>query len=407
MSRRFAVATRRAAAIAAGAAALVSAMACGGGGGGSPTAVSSPTVNNVQPIGVNLGPAGDYLNGLFTSVTICVPGSTSCQTIDGILVDSGSEGLRLLSSEVTLPLAPTADAGGNGLGNCASFADNSYTWGTIVKATVQMAGEQAPSVPIQLIGGPGIPDAPDDCSNGGTASSTLADLGARGILGIGVFREDCGPACAGSRRVPPPVYFACGNGGCSPTTVALTSQVQNPVWLFARDNNGYAVTLPAIPPPGSRGVSGSLIFGIGTASNNALGAAKVLTTDNVGNITTTINGTSVSGYFDTGSNTFSFLDASTALFPACPGADSDFLCPDTPATLTATNVGANGTSSPVTFTVANAETLFDSGNFAFNDIATSDTGDFDWGLPFFFGRTTFTAIEGQSTPAGAGPYTAY
>ena len=41
-----------------------------------------------------------YVNGLFTSVTICVPGTSSCQTLDGVLVDSGSSGLRLLASQV-------------------------------------------------------------------------------------------------------------------------------------------------------------------------------------------------------------------------------------------------------------------------------------------------------------------
>jgi hypothetical protein len=32
---------------------------------------------------------------------------------------------------------------------------------------------------------------------------------------------------------------------------------------------------------------------------------------------------------------------------------------------------------------------------------------FDWGLPFYYGRTVFTAIEGQNTSAGAGPYFAF
>jgi hypothetical protein len=31
----------------------------------------------------------------------------------------------------------------------------------------------------------------------------------------------------------------------------------------------------------------------------------------------------------------------------------------------------------------------------------------DFGLPFFFGRTVFTAFDGKSTPAGTGPFTAY
>ena len=37
----------------------------------------------------------------------------------------------------------------------------------------------------------------------------------------------------------------------------------------------------------------------------------------------------------------------------------------------------------------------------------SQPGFFDWGLPFFYGRTVFTAIEGAATPGGAGPYWAY
>jgi len=74
-------------------------LACGGGGSHKssmlPIAASS---SNVQPIVVNSGPAGNYANGLFTSVTLCVPATSNCQTIDGILVDTGSFGLRILSS---------------------------------------------------------------------------------------------------------------------------------------------------------------------------------------------------------------------------------------------------------------------------------------------------------------------
>ena len=63
------------------------------------TNVVAAPAQNVQPITVNAGPANNYANGLFTSVTICVPGSASnCQTIDGVLVDTGSSGLRILSS---------------------------------------------------------------------------------------------------------------------------------------------------------------------------------------------------------------------------------------------------------------------------------------------------------------------
>ena len=52
--------------------------------GGSST--TSGAVQNVQLIVVNSGPANTYFNGAFTTVTICPPGQSSCQTIDGMLV---------------------------------------------------------------------------------------------------------------------------------------------------------------------------------------------------------------------------------------------------------------------------------------------------------------------------------
>jgi hypothetical protein len=68
----------------------------------------------------------------------------------------------------------------------------------------------------------------------------------------------------------------------------------------------------------------------------------------------------------------------------------------------------------VSFSVTNAEQLRGS-NYAFNDLAGPMPGypsdptlpAFDWGLPFFFGRRVFTAIDGQASPAGTGPYLAF
>jgi hypothetical protein len=38
---------------------------------------------------------------------------------------------------------------------------------------------------------------------------------------------------------------------------------------------------------------------------------------------------------------------------------------------------------------------------------SSDSSGFDWGLPFFFGRSVFTAIEGRSAGGSVGPYMAF
>src|SRR5580658_3932989 len=71
----------------------------GGGGGGSTSNVQAITVT-LEPV-----PGAGYVDGAFTSVTVCVPGSTtSCQTVGGILVDTGSSGLRILSSALTISL---------------------------------------------------------------------------------------------------------------------------------------------------------------------------------------------------------------------------------------------------------------------------------------------------------------
>ncbi|MGC1493397.1 MAG: DUF3443 family protein, partial [Candidatus Acidiferrum sp.] len=69
---------------------------------------------------------------------------------------------------------------------------------------------------------------------------------------------------------------------------------------------------------------------------------------------------------------------------------------------------SNGATGTVNFSVANAGTITANINdAAVNGLAGPDSATFDWGLPFFFGRKVFTAIEGSNTPVGQGPYVAY
>jgi hypothetical protein len=375
--------------------------------GGTP-ASSSPAApaDNVQSIVVNAGPTGDYFNGAFTSVTICAPGqSAGCQTIDGVLVDTGSTGLRVLSSALTVTLPQQVGSSGAPIVECAQFLDG-FTWGPVQTADVKLAGEQASAVPIQVIDERAFPNIPASCSSTGAAEDTLDKLGANAILGIGLFRQDCGPACAFVGASNPGLYYACPATGCQPAAVSLSNQLQNPVALFSRDNNGVVIQLPAVAAGGAVSVTGSLVYGIGTQSNNGLGSAKVLAVDALGNITTIFSGQSYSSSFiDSGSNGIYFLDAGASGLPVCPDS-ADFYCPATPQSLSATNRGANGVVLPAPFNVGNADTL-DSRFSAFNEIAGPNPGGFDFGLGFFFGRSVYTAIEGQATPGGTGPYFAY
>jgi hypothetical protein len=385
----------------------------GCGGSSSSTTVPPPTgstVNNTQAIQVNLGPTNNYANGIFTNVTICVPGTSSCQTIPNVLVDTGSYGLRLLESQVTLALPQSTDSSGNVLQECISFADGSYVWGPVATADIQLAAEKASSVPIQLISSAASPAVPSSCSSsGGPNNDTVDTLGAYGILGIGPFQQDCGTACTSSSTSIPPQYYLCPSSGCTQATVSVSGQLQNPVWLFPQDNNGVMVTLPSVPDSGAPTVAGSLIFGIGTQSNNGLGSAALYTTDSNGNLSTTFNGTTYSGtYFDTGSNSINFLDSATLGIPGCPDPNSSFYCPASTVNYSAINAGVNGTTAQISFNVANADALFSSNNAAFSNLAGPNPKTFFWGLPFFFGRNVFVGIEGQMSPGGVvGPYWAF
>ena len=226
------------------------------------------------------------------------------------------------------------------------------------------------------------------------------------MLGVGLFRQDCGPGCVGIGASNPGLYYSCPSSGCQTIAQPLARQLQNPVWLFPTDNNGVVIQLPSVAAGGAVTSTGMMAFGIGTQSDNALGSAKVLTVDASGNLSTTYGGQTYSGsYLDSGTNGIYFLDSRTTGLPICT-VNTDFYCPTTTQAQSATFRGVNATTIPVTFNVGNADAL--NGRFnAFSEVAGPNPGAFAWGLSFFFGRTIYTAIEGQATPGGVGPYFAF
>lgn len=396
-------------------AALVSSMISGCSSGGSSSSSGGPTPNQ-QAITVNTGPALSAgtlaVNSAFTSVTICVPGSTSqCQTIDGVLVDTGSSGLRVLSSALTLSLPQQKDPSGNPIAECTLFVSNEI-WGPVATADIAIAGEKAGSQSIQVIGGGSgiLATPPASCSNQGPVDDTLASLGANGILGVGNFMQDCGPACAPGTPSNPGFYYTC-SASCTVTTLALASQVSNPVVSFAKDNNGVIIELPSATGP-QASLAGSLIFGIGTESKNGLGGATVYALNpNDGNFNTIFQGVTYTdaAFLDAGSNAIYFLDSNTTGLPLCTGNISFWYCPASTQSFTATNQAyPAGATTTFNFSVGNGQTLTSNQNDGVAPgVAGPNPGTFDWGLPFFYGRSVYVAIEGKSTPGGTGPYVAY
>ena len=360
--------------------------------------------NNIVPIVVNGGPVNNGFNEPFVSVTVCVPATGTCQTIDGIVVDTGSSGLRIASSALRIALPQQNTGTGLAVAECLPFLD-SVTWGPVVTADVKMAGEQASAIPIQVIGTDRFP-IPSSCSSQGAPEETPDDLAANGILGIGQFGPDCGSDCTIVGASNPGLYYACPPAtGCQITTQPVANQVVNPVTRFASDNNGEVIQLPSVPVGGLSSLTGALIFGIGTESNNGLGSARVFTVDASGNMRTTFNGQSYPAFIDSGSNAIFFLDTPTTGLPPCQ-MSTGFYCPPTLRPFSATTVGNNGASAVVSFNAGNIDAI--NATFSVVSEATgSNPGSFDWGLPFFYGRAVYIAIAGRSTPGGNGPYWAY
>ncbi|HUA14015.1 MAG TPA: DUF3443 family protein [Verrucomicrobiae bacterium] len=389
------------------------------------TVLPSGAGPNVAIVNVDGGPVPTqiYPNGAFTSVTICNPesssGATACQVVDGVLIDTGSYGLRILQAQIPRLNLPTLiDPYGNVLENCDSLADGSYLWGPVSLGDVYIAGDVGASVPIQVISSTNAV-VPDGCSNGGTTElNTPQLLGANGILGIGPEPTDCTVAgvnyCDGSTQaVPPNLYYSCPSVGCmmtdSPVTVAAVQQVSNPASLFrinnlsgvSNENTGIVVQLPGVSGSAPSAM-GTLTFVSTTELNNQLGNATVFTLDSNDHFTTIFNSqTLTNSFIDSGSNALYFPDSLTVCADK-----TQFFCPSSLTSYSAVAQGATQGQNTVNFSVDNADSLLSTSptSAAFSTLAgpegtyNSCSGGniscvFDWGLPFFYGRTVFSHTD--------------
>ncbi|QVN17308.1 DUF3443 domain-containing protein [Burkholderia pyrrocinia] len=378
-----------------------------GGGSGSGSGGSGSNTANTAVITVGTGVA-NVINIPTVSVTICAPGTSNCQVVNNVLVDTASYGLRLVGSAVSgvLGSLPQVTSGGAPVAECGKFV-SSYTWGSVRTVDLSMGTEQASSLPVQIIGDLGTTNVPSSCTNGGASANSASALGANGILGIGPAPNDCGTTCATSTSSSSNNYYACpnGNASCAVALVPVAQQVANPVHRFATDNNGVIVQMPAISSSGQASATGQLIFGIGTQSNNALGASTVMTSTTTGDVSASFLGSTVTAFFDTGSNAYFFNDSSQTVCSR----NTQFYCPSSTTTYTATLTGQNSASGTVSMPVANADTLFaNASTFAFNDIAGpfGSAGWLDIGIPHFYGKTIYFGMDKRSS-GGAAPFVAF
>ena len=406
--------------------------ACIGGSNGTATNTvpPTPTVNTLAvvvdagpTVGVPPAPVG-AVNRPYVTVKVCQPGGTTCADIDHVLLDTGSWGLRLVRSVLTaggVTLTPAAGAAaGEIMEECATFSGGA-TWGPVALADVTLAGEVAAKLPVQVMDDTNTnAPPPASCGANGSVHNDVPTVLANGILGVGVFAQDCGAACVSPAPAANSNYYGCTAAGvCTAENVALTAQVTNPVAAFAADNNGVIVDLPALQNAnGDVTVQGQIIFGLATQADNALPATglTVLGADPAtGDFSATYNGGSavLPALIDSGSDDYAFADPNIATCTATPPNNPlwvGYYCPAVaPQSVFAVNtgVGANSATNTVQFAIA------DPNSFAANATAFVNLGGgqgstrFTWGMPFFYGRKIYVGIDQTMSGTLKGPFYAY
>ncbi|MCA8050452.1 DUF3443 family protein [Burkholderia arboris] len=392
------------------AATAVLVTACGGGDGGSGNNNNSGNNGNSGSDGnsgntavITVGPGvANVINIPTISLKVCAPGTSNCQVVNNVLVDTASYGLRLVGSAVSgvLNNLPQVTSGGAPVAECGKFV-SSYTWGSVRTVDLSIGTEQATSLPVQIIGDLGTTNVPTSCTNGGASANSASALGANGILGIGPAPYDCGTTCATSTSSSNN-YYACPNGSnanCAVTLVPLAQQVANPVHRFA-DNNGLSVQMPAISTSGQASATGTLTFGLPDLTGKT-----VMTSTTTGDVSATFQGRNVTAFFDTGSNAYFFNDSTQTVCSR----NTEFYCPASATTYSATLSGQNGASGVVSMPVTNADSLFSNpSTFAFSNIA-GPFGSSSWldiGMPHFYGKTIYFGMD-KTASGGAQPFVAF
>ena len=368
------------------------------------------------------GPAGatGAINHAYVTVKVCAPGSqTQCASIDHVLLDTGSSGLRLVRSVLAaggVTLSAETDAQGRAIEECVSFGGG-QTWGPVALADVTLAGETAAKLPVQVM---------DDT---GAGAPPPADLRGQWHADQRRFRLLAPTGCSvsvSSRRIAETVRVNANHAAAALLRLHRRRGMHRREHRARRSGHEpggdvcrrqqrhhRAVCRTCKTPMAMLSVQGELIFGIATQTDNALPATglTVLGADAHGDFTATYNGgtTVLPALIDSGTDAYSFDDPSHRRVPPT-GVFVGYYCPTVaPQSVFAVNtgVGMNNASNTVDFAIADP-TTFVANAAAFIDLGGGGGSTrFTWGMPFFYGRKVYIGIDQRVAGAYTGPYYAY
>jgi hypothetical protein len=372
-----------------------------------------PTGDNVLPVNFT----APNMNQPMVTIKVCVPGTNNCKKISKVVLDSGSDGLRLFSSVLGVAVPHVQDKTGNEIAACGSFGSGQSAWGPVSTGDVILGNDRAANVPIQVLDST-YASVPSGCTNVMTGPSSLG--GINGILGIGMGLPKPGalPSSNG--------YYSCqgekcdfcssvvGNWDSCGKDFPSSPDDMNPIAFVKTDNNGWILELPTPAATGSTTLSGTLTLGLATRPNNAIPSdVRTFPIDSSGMIPVQFQGEIYNAVLDTGATAWVF-PAALQDVPACSGGNADLYCPPSPLSLQATLMSSK--SSPKTEAVIDFQLVGISSlhsTVAFNNLGIlplkGPVGQnvFIMGPPFFMGRTVYYGLKGAQTPLGRGPFNAF
>jgi hypothetical protein len=268
-------------------------------------------------------------------------------------------------------------------------------------ADVYLAGQVASSLPIQVIDASYSGGAPYQC---GTSEANPSATGFNGILGVGLLSNDC-PDCVSSSLYNQ--YWSCNGTSCSSSiSIAANKQVTNPVSaLNSPYNNGTILTVGAVnSSAGASNVTGTMTLGIGSTPATIYSAnASINFTSYYGGGSCGSSSTLTGSFVDSGSNFWDFPNSTG--FPSIGVCSNGLFCPASPTTI---NVWPGSCSNPVvSFSLIKADSVVNNGFTAYNNVGApfnASPAAFDFGFPFFYGRSIYNCINGKTCGGNSGPF---
>ncbi len=382
------------------------------------TAISP--ADNVIPVTVGRSLVSPSVNVPLVTIKVCVPGTQICQSIDHVLLDTGSTGLSIFSNTTggeinttMTPLPHLQDVLGRNIYDCFAYGDGFVDAGGMYQADVYIGNHKAPIQTIGVFGdsetyfstlcqrNPVVNTQPSGDYVIQSPSGTIG-RGINGILGIAPYKlslinETTAQACDS--------LFSCV--AYQYTSVNAPSNILS---RLTTDNNGFTLSLPSLTIPAdseynSPPFTGNIILGINTKSNNIITSTPIYLSSE-GYIFCYSGSWKANILFDTGGVAY-FIGNSLINLLTPYGYSivyGDFIAlPDNESLhITLPSYDAHNTKINLEITISDTATMKKiwAGSVIPDLVFTNNipqlSNTFDFGIPFFFGKNVSFLFDGAT-----------